>query len=136
MILDASAAAVLLLPDEGEPTPAFVEAVVKGPLWVPQHWFLEIASLVRNAERRLRIDAAGRTRALARAAELHVEIDSQTGTRAWASTFDLTKNPKLTIYDAAYLELAIRSGQALATNDTDLIKIAPLHGVTIIKSHL
>ena len=49
MILDASAAAPLLLPDEGEPSPELSQRVIAGPLVVPQHWSLEVAGLLRNA---------------------------------------------------------------------------------------
>jgi predicted nucleic acid-binding protein len=41
----------------------------------------------------------------------------------------------LTVYDAAYLELAKRRGLALATQDSDLLKAAKLEGVSLIVQH-
>lgn len=38
----------------------------------------------------------------------------------------------LTVYDAAYLELAIRKGLPLATKDSDLLKAALLEGVPTV----
>jgi predicted nucleic acid-binding protein len=38
----------------------------------------------------------------------------------------------LTVYDAAYLELAMRKGLELATLDDALIRVAPLAGVSLV----
>ena len=44
-------------------------------------------------------------------------------------TLDLARDDGLTIYDAAYLELALRQGGAIATKDTDLLAAAQRRGM-------
>jgi predicted nucleic acid-binding protein len=44
----------------------------------------------------------------------------------------LARRHKLTAYDAAYLELALREGLALATLDAALIQAAKAEGVELI----
>ncbi len=132
MILDASAAAAFLLPDEVDPGPELTEMVARGPLIAPQHWPLEIVGLLRNAERRNRITAMRRDQAIEQARSWAVRIDPQTGELAWRVTLDLTVRHGLTIYDAAYLERALRTGEPLASNDKELIVAARTHGVDVL----
>jgi len=44
----------------------------------------------------------------------------------------LARQKNLTAYDAAYLELAIRHGAALASNDKELLKAAVECGVEVL----
>lgn len=44
-------------------------------------------------------------------------IDHQTDAAAWSATLDLVEEHRLTIYDAAYLELALRRKLPFATLD-------------------
>jgi predicted nucleic acid-binding protein len=44
--------------------------------------------------------------------------------QAWGATRRLSLEHDLTLYDAAYLELAVRTGGAIATLDKDLVKAA------------
>ena len=50
------------------------------------------------------------------------------------STLALANKSKLTIYDAAYLELALREKLPLATLDKDLIKAAKALDVELLQS--
>ena len=52
--------------------------------------------------------------------DLPVTIDLETAGQAWSATFQLAARFKLTIYDAAYLELAQRLRLPLATLDKEL----------------
>jgi hypothetical protein len=52
-------------------------------------------------------------------AEWPVKTDRETDRRAWSSILRLAVEHRLTLYDAAYLELAARRGLALATLDGD-----------------
>ena len=45
---------------------------------------------------------------------------------------DIARRRKLTVYDAAYLELAIREGLPIATLDQELETAARAEGVAII----
>ncbi|OGS52411.1 MAG: hypothetical protein A3J40_11370 [Erythrobacter sp. RIFCSPHIGHO2_12_FULL_63_10] len=65
---------------------------------------------------------------------LPVAIDEETDARAWGATLDLARAEDLTLYDAAYLELAERRGWSLATCDAALTKAARRRGVEIVTS--
>ena len=62
---------------------------------------------------------------------LPIVIDDETNTRAWSDTLALARGHKLSAYDAAYLELAIRRRLPLATLDEPLKSAAVAVGVTL-----
>src|SRR5208283_3513386 len=84
---------------------------------VPSLWRLEVANVLRNAVRRGRCDEAYVDRSLQRLSRFPFEVDDETSKHAWAATRTLSREQGLTSYDAAYLELAIRKSQPLATCD-------------------
>ena len=49
-----------------------------------------------------------------------VRVDPDTDRQAWGATAQLAARQRLTLYDAAYLELARRRGLPLATLDREL----------------
>jgi predicted nucleic acid-binding protein len=51
---------------------------------------------------------------------LPIQSDSETERHAWRSTLRLAERHRLTVYDAAYLELAMRRGLPLASLDREL----------------
>lgn len=58
--------------------------------------------------------------------------DQATGAHALDDTLNLARRYKLSAYDAAYLELALRTGISLVTLDADLAKAATAAGVPIL----
>jgi predicted nucleic acid-binding protein len=62
---------------------------------------------------------------------LPFEEDEHTAGPLQARTFALARKHGLTIYDAAYLELAQRRGATLATFDTQLLKSAEKERVPV-----
>ena len=60
-----------------------------------------------------------------------IVIDDETNTRAWGDTLALARGHKLSAYDAAYLELAIRRRLPLATLDDPLKAAAAAVGVAL-----
>lgn len=106
--------------------------VVSGGAFVPSLWRLEVANVLRNAVRRGRCDEAYVDRSLERLGRLPVEIDDETSMHAWTATRALSREQGLTSYDAAYLELAVRKSQPLATCDADLIAAAGRCGVEVL----
>lgn len=99
---------------------------------VPSLWRLEIANLLRTAERRGRCSAALANALLEQLESLPIAIDRETDTHAWNATRTLSQAQGLTPYDAAYLELAVRLGLPLATGDRELIAAAQRLGVTVL----
>jgi predicted nucleic acid-binding protein len=96
------------------------DQVIQSGAWVPGLWRLEVANILEMGVRRGRHDAAFRDSTLADLALLPIHIDLETDQHAWSQTARLAARHKLTLYDAAYLELALRRKLPLATLDRDL----------------
>ena len=99
---------------------------------VPSLWRLEVANALHMAVRRKRIDAAFRDASIADLGALNIDTDSETDQHAWAGTLQLAECHQLTLYDAAYLELAQRLKLPLATLDRELRTAAMALGVTVL----
>ena len=84
------------------------------------------------AERRKRLNASQRKRLSGFLHELPITLDHEAAAQAWGVTADLTERFQLTIYDAAYLELAQRLTLPLATLDRALHKAAKGLGVAVL----
>ena len=82
--------------------------------------------------RRGRHDAAFRDATLADLALLPISVDPETERQAWSATIRLAHQHGLTVYDAAYLELAQRRGLPLATLDDELCRAAQSEGLIVI----
>lgn len=59
-------------------------------------------------------------------------MDDATEAHAWSATLKLATLHGLTIYDASYLELAVRLNAPLATLDRDLRQAAAAEGVPLL----
>jgi predicted nucleic acid-binding protein len=82
--------------------------------------------------RRRRIDASYRSAALADLSKYDITIDQETDSFAWTTTLQLADRFGLTLYDAAYLELAQRRHLPLATLDQPLRAAATAAGITLL----
>jgi predicted nucleic acid-binding protein len=100
---------------------------------VPAIWPLELANAVLVGERRKRSTEAQATRWLNHLSSLSITVDDETSSRAWSDVLKLGRLHKLSAYDAAYLELAIRQGLPLATLDDRLKDAATAAGVAEYK---
>jgi len=134
LVIDGSIALGFLMADEQAPAALrALEALESGvPAFVPSHWRLEVANGLLVAERRRRATPATLMEALHVVFSLPVEIDADTSARIAGETAGLARQYGLTIYDAAYLELAMRRGATLATADAELSKAAKKAGVAVI----
>ncbi len=94
--------------------------VAGGKAWVPALWHLELGNVLLGVQRKGRIDKAGIEQFLSTLDLYDIEVDSDTMAVAWSKTLALAENFGLTVYDAAYLELALRRGLPLATLDEPL----------------
>ena len=134
VVVDASAAAPLILPDETHRLiPGLREVFIEGEVLVPQHWSLEVLNLAIMCLRRGRLSQAGFENGLSALSRFDVLVDEETPTRAWSATKRLAEKHRLTAYDAAYLELALRTGSGLATFDTELSAAADQESVRLVK---
>jgi len=132
LVVDASIALAWAYADEHSPvTAAVLDRVMGSGAWVPSIWRLEIANGLLQSVRRGRIDKAYRAGVLEDFGDLPISVDPDTGAQAWTGTLQLAERHRLTVYDAAYLELADRLGLPLATLDTELRRVATEQGVPL-----
>jgi predicted nucleic acid-binding protein len=138
LVLDASMAVSWLLPDESSAASVAVQAELAKAesVWVGAHWRLEVANSLCMAERRKRLDAAGIAQAVALFTQLPVIVDTETNEHASAETLSLARQHTLSVYDAAYLEIALRRGATLATLDGPLRVVAKKLGVPLLPKKL
>ena len=99
--------------------------------FVPGIWSLEIANVLLVAERRNRMTQEQSEEAIALLQSLLIQVDATTDANALGTTLVLGRQEGLAAYDAAYLELALRLGLPLATNDTRLMEAASRCGVDL-----
>ena len=134
LVLDASLTLAWALPDEASNyTDAILRLVATGKAWVPDLWPHEIANGLVMAQRRSRITAAQRALFIEELLKLPIEV-ARTATRVVLETqAALADRYNLTAYDAAYLDLALRKGLRLATQDIAMLAAATEAGVGIAK---
>jgi predicted nucleic acid-binding protein len=133
LILDSSATLAWIFGDETtEAIRQVFDAVADNGAVVPALWRLEVANSLTMAVRNRRIDPNFRRAALADLALLDITTDQQTDFFAWTDTLNLADHFHLTVYDAAYLELARRRTLPLATLDQELRTAATAIGVTVL----
>ncbi len=133
LVLDASMTISWLFEDEHTKAAHEVmrRVIAEGAL-VPSLWRLEVANVLRNAVRRHRCDANYADLSIARLGRLAIQSDQETDNHAWGITRILAGEENLTLYDAAYLELAIRKRATLASCDAALLSAASRHGLNTI----
>jgi predicted nucleic acid-binding protein len=133
LVLDASVTVAWIDPSETTAAIRFVfDRIAESSAWVPGLWRLEIANVLEMRVRRGRNDSDFRDVTLADLALLPIRLDLETHNRAWGATVKLAARHRLTVYDAAYLELALRRGLPLATLDRELREAARAEQVELL----
>ncbi len=132
-VLDTSVALAWCFEDEQTPgIMSLLDRLTETGAMAPQLWPLEALNGLLTAERRGRIDAALRRLLSGFLQQLPIGIDDETAGRSWTATAQLAGEHRLTAYDAAYLELALRLRLPLATRDQPLMQAARQAGVTLL----
>ncbi len=125
LVLDCSVTLAWVYSDETTPPVRHVfDLLSQSGAWVPGLWRLEVANVLEMSARRGRHADDLRDATLADLAQLPIQVDTETDRQAWGPTVHLADRHKLTLYDAAYLELALRRNLPLATLDADLRRAA------------
>jgi predicted nucleic acid-binding protein len=131
-VLDASISLAWAFSDErnaaAEQAAHLLEATTE-TAYVPDIWWYEVRNILVVGERRGRISRADTTLFLHRIAQMRIELD--TG-RYDLPMLDLARQHKLTVYDAAYLALALREHLPLATLDKHLQSVAVAEGIALL----
>jgi len=132
LVLDTSATIASLYPDEKTSAiRAVFDRVSEDGASVPSLWRLEVANVLNIGIRRGRNTVDFRDKSLIDLKALPIEIDPETDFHAWHATLYLADRHRLTLYDAAYLELALRRGLPLASLDRDLRAAAAAENVQL-----
>jgi predicted nucleic acid-binding protein len=96
---------------------------------VPGLWWFEVRNILIVNERRRRITESDTAAFLLSLSRLRIRLDRVPGENG---VLRLARAHRLSVYDAAYLELAQREGLPLATLDADLRKAAADEGVALV----
>jgi predicted nucleic acid-binding protein len=121
LVLDSSITLAWIYSDETTaPVRQVLDELSQSGAWVPGLWRLEVANVLEMGVRRKRHDRKFRDATLADLAQLPIQVDGETDKHAWSATLRLAEDHQLTLYDAAYLELALRRNLPLATLDEGL----------------
>jgi predicted nucleic acid-binding protein len=99
---------------------------------VPALWFTEVANALLVLERRKRLTTRERTEALDRLNQLQPIADLDGPRLAFSRTSELAASHGLSVYDATYLELALRRRLPLATRDETVCAAAEKCGVKLL----
>jgi predicted nucleic acid-binding protein len=135
VVLDASLTLAWALPDEASTyTDAILRFVASGKAWVPDLWAHEVANGLVMAQRRGRITAAQRALFIEEVFKLPIEVVRAPSRSVLELQAELADRYSLTVYDAAYLDLALRKGLPLATQDKALCAAAGKAGIGIAKA--
>ncbi len=133
LVLDASITLSWYFEDERTPVAdGLMDRVVEQGACVPTLWRIEVANGLQACISRKRFESAVRDKALTQLTRMPITVDSDTETYAWSTTLHLAERFRLTLYDAAYLELAQRRHFPLATLDQPLRTAASALGVDLL----
>ena len=129
-VLDASVTLAWCFKDESDVRAAKVLGHLSSTTGVvPSIWGLEVANALLVLRRRKRIEPEQYARARRALSRLAPRVDDEGPRGALGKISDLAEKHALSVYDAAYLELAIRRGLPLASRDADLNIAAKRSGV-------
>jgi predicted nucleic acid-binding protein len=134
-VADASVAVGWIHPAQatGE-TAAMLAAMEEGAaLEVPALWPLEVANALTVLVRRRKLAEDDRETGLRWLRRLPIRIDYEMASLAFSKLAELASTHDVSVYDAAYLELAERRTLALACKDGPLKKAAKQRGLPLWK---
>jgi predicted nucleic acid-binding protein len=129
-VLDASVAFTWMMRDEDHPLADLAFARIRlDYAAVPGIWWYEIRNMLVVNERRGRISVADSTLVLKDMARMRIRVH---GVQDHANLLSLARQFQLTVYDAAYLDLAVRERLPIASLDKKLRAAAETAGVPLL----
>lgn len=132
-VADASVAVGWVHPAQAtSQSAAMLDAIAEGAiLEVPALWPLEVANALTVLVRRRKLTEDERQTALGWLRVLPLRVDPEMSSLAFSRLSELATAHRLSVYDAAYLELAQRRKLVLSCNDATLRKAAVRCGVRL-----
>ncbi len=133
-VLDASAAIACLVPEESDnPAVGPIQSRLEDEdAVVPTVFLLEVLHFLVKAERRTRGKRGQLEAQLELFQTMPIQTDTETATHLVPHSLVLDRTHRLSIFDATYLELALRRSLPLASFDNALIRVAEAEGVTLV----
>lgn len=130
LVLDASIVGCWFFRDEQDPrADAAWDKLGEDRAIVPLHWWFEVRNVCLLGERRARATQAQTDEFLLELPKLAIGFDHLPDQQI---VLGLARRHRLTLYDAAYLELALREGVPLATLDKELGNAARVEGASLV----
>jgi predicted nucleic acid-binding protein len=132
-VLDTSVSMAWCFDDETTPyTSSVLDHLRTTEAFAPFLWPLEVANVLLVGLRRGRIDEGRSLQFRGILATLPIRIDQPSLDQALGPILSVARGQGLSAYDAAYLELALRLGLPLATQDARMRASAVRLGVQIL----
>lgn len=133
IVLDASVAVSWLLAEHTK-TAILDDLLATRRILVPSHWTTEVSHAILKALRRKSIPQAKLIDIAKDIEVLDVVIQPPTTLSAMIPMIGFAQENGLTVYDAAYVQLALARNAELATFDNAMRQAAGRLGVTLIPS--
>jgi len=135
-VADASATLPWCFAEEATPaTEALLDRAQTGEeILVPARWPTEVMNGLIMAVRRGRIEGERVARFARDLSAIPIRIEAPYQPATWDAVIRIATEHQLTVYDAAYLELAQQTGLPLATLDGGLRKAALAAGVALVET--
>jgi predicted nucleic acid-binding protein len=135
-VIDSSFGTALFLPDEKSITVErfFTRLTDDDRLLVPSLWWTEVANVVNEANKREQLQRMDILVVFTLFREMKLITDVQFGPEYAGRLYELAATYRLSGYDAAYLELALRSDAGIATLDPRKLAAADIAGLTTVGS--
>lgn len=135
VVVDGSVAVAWCFPDEqGDYPQSVLESLAAMGAVVPSLWAFEVANALLMGERRKRSTPDETLTSINFIQSLPISVDGAAESQAFGQTLHLARSHNLSVYDASYLELAIRRGLPLATLDKKLKTAAAAEGVALFRA--
>ncbi len=98
----------------------------------PILWYYQASSVLSRAQTRGMLTGRKADEFIIELQSLSIRCDPQSAARVFPDVHQLALTYRLTSYDAAYLELALRRGLPIATLDDDLRRASKSAGVAVL----
>ncbi|MFA6280830.1 MAG: type II toxin-antitoxin system VapC family toxin [Bdellovibrionales bacterium] len=132
-VLDCSVAIAWVIEAEATAeTDALMARASMGGVFVPELWPIETANVLLQAVKRKRLteEQAQANRTMLGA--MPIIVEEGMALRAWDEIMPLAQRENLTVYDAVYLDLAMRKRLPLASLDKALREAAGRNGIAVL----
>ncbi len=131
IVLDNSVVISWCLQDKKDPLAEHaMDRVIRHGAVVPGIWWYELRNALVMNERRGRLNAADTAATLADLRQLRISVDQR---HDESTVISLSRTHDLSVYDAAYLEVALRRTLPIASLDRRLRQAAAALNITIFE---